>query len=68
MFMPRYPDIHVCLHSRNPLAMVSAVRSAMRSAEVDACEIRRFSDQALAEDEPSRVRDVCAEWAAIQVL
>ncbi len=68
MLMPRYPDIQVCLHSRNPLAMVSAVRSALRSAEIDAREIRRFSDQALAENEPARVHDVCAEWAAVEVV
>lgn len=66
--MPRYPDIQVCLHSRNPLAMVSAVRSALRSADVDACEIRRFSEQALADEEPNHVRSVCDEWAAIEVL
>ncbi len=68
MLMPRYPDIQVCLYSRNPLAMVSAVRTALRSADIDAGEIRRFSDQALAEDEPARVHGVCAEWAAIEVL
>ena len=66
--MPRYPDIQVCLHSRNPLAMVSAVRSALRTADVDACEIRRFSEQALAEDEPGRVHDICSQWTDVEVL
>lgn len=68
MLMPRYPDIQICLHSRNPLAMVSAVRSALRSADVDACEIRRFSEQALSEDEPARVHDICSQWTDIEVL
>ena len=66
--MPRYPDIHVCIHSRNPLAMVSAVRSALRVADVDADEIRQFSEQALAEHEPSRIHDVCSQWTAVEVL
>ena len=68
MLMPRYPDIQVSLHSRNPLAMVSAVRTALRTAAIDSREIHRFSAEALAEDEPSRVRDVCAEWTSIRVL
>lgn len=67
MIMPRYPDIHVRLHSRNPFALVSAVRLALRKSEVDDAEIRRFSDQAMSTSEPGRMVDVCSEWAEIEV-
>lgn len=67
MIMPRYPDIHVRLHSRNPFALVSAVRLALRKSDVDDAEIRRFSDEAMSTTEPARVLDVCTEWAEIEV-
>ena len=63
--MPRYPDIHVRLHSRNPFALVSAVRQALRRSEVEENEIRRFSDEAMEVEEPGRMRDVCSRWAEI---
>ncbi len=68
MMPPKYPDIEVRLHSRNPLALVSAVRSAMRVRRVDASEIDRFTDEAMShQEEPERVQDVCSEWARIKV-
>lgn len=67
MMPPRYPDIQVRMHSRNPFAMVSAVRSALRHSRVDADEIRRFTDEALSDEEPVRVRSVCSSWADVQM-
>jgi hypothetical protein len=65
--MPRYPDIHVRLHSHNPFALVSAVRFALRRSQVDETEIRRFSDEAMELEEPTHMRDVCARWTEIDV-
>lgn len=64
---PRYPDIRIHLHSHNPFALVSAVRQALRRSRVDAGEIHRFTEEALRSDEPSRIRDVCASWASVDV-
>ncbi|MEM6797399.1 MAG: hypothetical protein AAF725_25745 [Acidobacteriota bacterium] len=64
---PRYPEIRVHLHSRNPFALVGAVRSALRHSQVDAAEIRRFTEEALQDEEPHRVRDVCAAWAEVDI-
>lgn len=66
MIMPRYPKIHVQLHSTNPFAMVSAVRLALRKSDIDGEEIRRFSAEAMETEEPGRMRDVCARWAEIE--
>ncbi|MDA8017775.1 MAG: hypothetical protein MPN21_10030 [Thermoanaerobaculia bacterium] len=67
MIMPRYPEIHVRLHSRNPLALVSAVRAAMRKQRIDDRELRRFTDEAMAQEEPDHMVDVCSSWAEIEV-
>lgn len=64
---PRYPDIHVRLHSRNPFALVSAVRAALRKQRVDGDELRRFTEEAMARDEPDHMIDVCSSWAEIEV-
>ena len=60
--MTRYPDIHVTVRSSNPLALVAAVRQAMRQAGLERGEIRRFSQEALTSEEPGQVRDVCRAW------
>lgn len=64
---PRYPQIHIHLRSRNPFALVSAVRQALRQYEVDDGEIFRFTEEALEHEEPARMREVCAAWAAIDL-
>ena len=64
---PRYPDIQIRLHSRNPYALVSAVRLALRQAQVDEAEIFRFTEQAFADEEPRRMREVCDSWADIAI-
>ena len=67
IIMPRYPDIHVHLHSRNPLALVSAVRTALRRSRIDEYEIRRFTNEALKDREPARIRHVCEAWTQVEV-
>lgn len=62
---PRYPDIQIRLHSRNPYALVSAVRLALRRARVDEAEIHRFTEQAFEDEEPTRMREVCGRWASV---
>ncbi len=63
---PRYPEVRVRLHSRNPFALVSAVRQGLRRYHVGHREIDRFTEEALRAEEPSRMREVCAAWAAIE--
>ncbi len=65
---PRYPRIQVRLHSANPFALVSAVRQALRHSQIDAREIDRFTEEALRDDEPARMRDVCTSWADVEVV
>jgi SOS response regulatory protein OraA/RecX len=62
---PRYPQIHVCTRSRNPLTLVAAIREELRRARVDEREIHRFSRQALTAAEPERVRQICRRWAVV---
>lgn len=62
---PRYPQIHVRTRSRNPLALVAAIREELRRARAGKEEIRRFSRQALTRSEPARIREVCRSWAVI---
>jgi hypothetical protein len=63
---PRYPKIHVFVRSRNPLALVAAIREELRRARAGDAEIRRFSRQALAVREPAQIREVCRNWAVVE--
>lgn len=63
---PRYPQIRVHTRSRNPLALVAAIREELRRARVDDEEIRRFSRQALARGGTARIREVCRNWAVVE--
>lgn len=65
---PRYPDIHIRLRSNNPFALVSAIRLALRRSRVDPGEIDRFTAEALANEEPQRMRRVCSDWAEVEVM
>lgn len=65
--MPRYPQIQVTLHSRNPLALVGAVRLALRRAGIDPDEIHCFSDQAMASPSAGSLRRVCADWVEVRM-
>ncbi len=64
---PRYPEIHVELRSHNPYAVISAVRLALRRSHIDRAEISRFTEEALADDEPRRMRAVCDNWADVRI-
>ena len=65
--VPRYPEIHVRLRSRNPYALISAVRLALRQARVDEAEVYRFTEEALGAEEPRRMREVCSSWADVAI-
>ena len=62
---PRYPQILVDIESSNPLALVAAVREAMRLARVQRSEISRFSDEALATQSSREVEAICKRWVQI---
>ena len=64
---PRYPDIQVRLRSNNPFALISAVRLALRRSHVDPGEISRFTEEALRSEEPQRMRQICSDWAEVEV-
>ena len=63
---PRYPEILVEIESRNPLALVAAVREALRLVHVQRSEISEFSDEAFSTDSPQQVKRVCREWVTLQ--
>lgn len=63
---PRYPEIHVHTRSRNPLALVAAIREELRRVHAGDEEIRRFSRQALEVCDPARIREVCRRWAVVE--
>ncbi len=65
---PRYPEIHIRLHSDNPFALISAVRMALRKSRIAKGEIDRFTEEALRVEEPQRMRQVCNDWAEVKVL
>lgn len=67
LMTPRYPDIRISLRSRHPLALVSAVRQAMRRSGVDEGEILTFTEKAFEASQPERMREICAQWAQISV-
>lgn len=67
MLAPRYPQIHAGTRSQNPLALVGAVRLALRQARVERSEIQRFSAQALASENTQRLRHVCSTWVSLDV-
>ena len=60
--MTRYPKVRVRVRTPNPLVLVASVRQELRRAGVERSEIRRFSDEALANDSPEGVRRICSEW------
>ena len=64
--VPRYPKLFVEIESRNPLALVAAVREALRLAHVQRSEISEFSDEALSADSAKDVTEVCKEWVRLE--
>ena len=64
--MTRFPRIQVSVRSRNPLALVAAVREEMRLADVEPETIRRFSDEALSQSDDEQILEVCGDWVDIR--
>lgn len=64
--MPRYPHIRIAIHSANPLAAISAIRSALRHAGVDRREISAFSQKAFACRDVDDLRDLCRDWVRVE--
>ena len=62
---PRYPDLEVSLHSDNPLALIAAVRQALRQARVERQLIGEFSDAAFHHANPEERRRVCRRWVSV---
>jgi hypothetical protein len=63
---PRYPQIRVSTQSPNPLALVAAVRHALRQARVARSEISRFSSEALASRDPAETQQICSGWVSVR--
>lgn len=63
---PRYPDARVRLHSQHPLALMGAVREALRHAGAGAEDVERFSRGAAARAADDIV-DWCREWARLDL-
>lgn len=57
------PPIRVRIHSRNPFAMVSAIRTALRHRHVDRDRIAEFTSEALSQGSPGEIRRYCESWA-----
>lgn len=64
---PRYPDVRIRLRSRNPYALVSAVRQGLRLSSVEAAEIARFTEEAMTQDDAGSVHRVCQAWARLDL-
>jgi hypothetical protein len=62
---PLYPAARVRVRSPNPMALVSAVRLALRRAGADHDEIDRFTEEALAAGDPSEIRRSARRWVPL---
>lgn len=66
MSNPQYPGIRVSTPSRNPMTLVARVRWALRQARVGQSEIDRFTAEALAKEDPRRLRRICESWVEVR--
>jgi hypothetical protein len=67
MSNPRYPTAQVELRSTHPLALVSAVRQALRRSGVDSGEIHRFNEAAFESyNDPQQLWQLCRQWAKVK--
>ena len=62
---PIYPEVQVSLRSRNPFAVASAVRQALRRAGKEPSDIERFSHEALDASDAQRCEEVCRRWVEL---
>jgi hypothetical protein len=63
---PLYPEIRVCLRSRNRFALVSAIRHGLRRGGAPPAEIDRFSQEALSTQDPGGLVEICSRWVRIE--
>jgi hypothetical protein len=63
---PRYPDVSVTLRSRNRWAVAAAIRLALRRAGKDRREIDRFVAEALSQDDPRALQELCRRWVDLR--
>jgi hypothetical protein len=64
--VPLYPEIRISLRSRNRYALVSAIRHGLRRAGKPPAEIDRFSQEALATQDPSGLEEICNRWVRLE--
>ena len=64
--VPLYPEIRISLRSRNRYALVSAIRHGLRRAGKPAAEIDRFSQEALATQDPGGLEEICNRWVRLE--
>ncbi len=64
---PRYPEIQITVHSRNPFALIGAVRHGLRQAGVERQEIQAFSREAFDTDQEEEIERVCGRWAHLVI-
>ena len=62
---PLYPEVHVWVRSARALALISAVRYALRRAGAAPEQIARFSAEALSAPSERRQRRICARWVDV---
>jgi hypothetical protein len=62
---PLYPNIKICLRSRNRFALVSAIRHGLRRAGTPPTEIDRFSSEALSTPDPRVLFELCSRWVRL---
>lgn len=63
---PLYPEIRICLRSRNRFALVSAIRLGLRRAGTPPAEIDRFSQEALSTQDLRGVEEICSRWVRLE--
>jgi predicted nucleic acid-binding protein len=64
--VPQFPDVRVAVRSRNRWAVAAAIRQALRRAGKERADIDRFLAEALAAEDPERLREVCERWVRLQ--
>jgi hypothetical protein len=62
---PQYPDIRISTESSNPMVLVAQIREALRQRRAPQSEIDRFTEQALAKDDPNWRTEVCQSWVIV---
>ncbi len=64
---PRYPQARVRLHSHHPLALIGAVREALRKAGAGADELDAFS-QGASTRSAHEIEPWCRQWTHLDLF